>query len=227
MNQQTLARSSFAHAVRPQVLRDTYRLLALTMIPTVAGAWLGSKVSFAFAAGSPLMFSLGVFAAMMGMFWAISANRNSGVGVALLLALTGAMGFLLGPVLQSALGFSNGSQLIGLAAAGTGAIFFTLSAVATTSRRDFSGMGQFLMVGAVVLILAMLANLFFQIPAMSLALSAFAVLLFSAFILYDVNRIVNGGETNYIMATLSIYLDIYNVFSHLLHLLMAFAGERD
>jgi modulator of FtsH protease len=224
---ETLAHASIAPAARHQVLRDTYRLLALTMIPTIAGAWLGSKVSFAFAAGSPIMFSLGVLAAMFGMFWLISQNRNSGVGVALLLALTGAMGFLLGPMLQAALGFSNGSQLIGMAAAGTGAIFFTLSAVATTSKRDFSSMGQFLMVGAVVLILAMVANLFFQIPALSLALSAFAVLLFSAFILYDVSRIVNGGETNYIMATLAIYLDIYNVFSHLLRLLMTFAGERD
>jgi modulator of FtsH protease len=212
---------------RNKVLRNTYMLLGITMIPTVIGALVGMSMNFSFMAESPIMYSLGAFAIMMGMFFAVSATRNSGLGVVLLLALTGFMGLMLGPVLQVALGLSNGAQIVGLAAGGTGAIFMVMAGIATTSKRDFSFMGKFLMVGIVLLILASLANLFFQIPALALTLSAVAVLLFSAFILYDVSRVVNGGETNYVMATLSIYLSIYNLFVSLLQLLMAFMGERD
>lgn len=210
-----------------KVLRNTYMLLGLTMIPTVIGALFGMSLNFGFMAEHPIMYSLGMLAVMMGMFYAISANRNSSLGVVLLLALTGAMGVMLGPILQVALGFSNGGEMVALAAGGTGAIFLTLAGIATTTKRDFSFMGKFLMVGIVLLILASLANMFFQIPAMALTLSAVAVLLFSAFILYDVSRVVTGGETNYVMATLAIYLDIYNLFVNLLQLLMAFMGERD
>jgi len=134
---------------------------------------------------------------------------------------------MLGPILQVALNLRNGAQLIGLAAGGTGIIFLTLAGIATTTKKDFSFMGKFLMVGIVMLIIASIANLFFQIPAFSLALSGVAVLLFSGFILYDVSRIVNGGETNYVMATLSIYLDVYNLFVNLLQILMAVLGDRD
>jgi modulator of FtsH protease len=137
------------------------------------------------------------------------------------------MGVMLGPILQYALHFSNGSQLIGLSAAGTGIIFLTLAGIATTTKKDFSFMGKFLMIGLILLIVASLANLFFAIPAFSLALSGVAVLLFSGFILYDVSRIVTGGETNYVMATLALYLDIYNLFVNLLQLLLAFAGSDD
>ena len=214
-------------AERNKVLRNTYMLLGISLVPTVIGALVGMSMNFGFMAEHPIMYSLGAFAVMMGMFFAISASRNSGLGVVLLLALTGFMGLMLGPILQVALGFSNGAQIVGLAAGGTAAIFLVLAGIATTSKRDFSFMGKFLLVGIVLLILASLANLFFQIPALALTLSAVAVLLFSGFILYDVSRVVNGGETNYVMATLAIYLDIYNLFVNLLQLLMAFMGERD
>jgi modulator of FtsH protease len=137
------------------------------------------------------------------------------------------MGLMLSRILQVALGFSNGGSLIAMAAGGTGAIFFSLASIAATSKRDFSNMGKFLFVGMILLLVAMVANIFFQIPALSLTISAIAVALFSAYILYDINRIIQGGETNYISATLAIYLNIYNVFVNLLHLLMAFTGDRD
>jgi modulator of FtsH protease len=219
--------TAIGSAATNKVLRNTYMLLGLTMIPTVIGALFGMSMNFAFMAEHPIMYSLGAFAVMMGMFFAISATRNSGLGVVLLLALTGFMGLMLGPILQVALGLSNGAQIVAMAAGGTGAIFLVLAGIATTSKRDFSFMGKFLLVGIVLLILASLANLFFQIPALALTLSAVAVLLFSGFILYDVSRVVNGGETNYVMATLAIYLDIYNLFVNLLQLLMAFMGERE
>ncbi|MEQ1599663.1 MAG: Bax inhibitor-1/YccA family protein [Methylotenera sp.] len=214
-------------ATQNKVLRNTYAMLGLTMIPTVIGAMIGVKLNFAFAAEHPFMFAIGALAVMYGLFAAINANRNSSIGVVLLLGLTFLMGMMLGPILQHALNLSNGAQLVGLAAGGTGVIFMTLAAIATTTKKDFSFMGKFLMVGIILLIIASLANIFLQIPAFSLALSGMAVLLFAGFMLYDVSRIVNGGETNYVMATLAIYLDIYNMFTNLLHLLMAFAGGND
>lgn len=226
-NFQILPQSGELALTRNKVLRNTYLLLALSLIPTVIGAFVGISLNFAWAAQHPFMFAIGGLAVMMGLFWAIGANRNSGLGVVLLLGLTFIMGVLLGPILQVALSFSNGSELVGMAAGGTSIIFFVLAGIATTTKRDFSFLGKFLMVGIVLLIIASLANIFFQIPAMSLALSGVAVLLFSGFLLYDVSRIVNGGETNYIMATLAIYLDIYNLFVNLLNLLMAFAGNRE
>ncbi len=210
-----------------KVLRNTYMMLGLTMIPTVIGAFFGMSLDFAWAAQSPFMFAIGMLAVMMGLFYGINATRDSGLGVVLLLLLTGFMGVMLGPILQVALNLSNGTELVGLAAGGTGAIFLTLAGIATTTKKDFSFLGKFLMVGIVLLILASLANVFFQIPALALTLSAVAVLLFSGFLLYDISRIVNGGETNYVMATLSVYLSIYNIFVNLLQLLMAFMGERD
>jgi modulator of FtsH protease len=210
-----------------RVLRNTYMMLGLTMIPTVIGAMFGMSMNFSFMAEHPIIGTLGMLAVMFGMFFAIQATRNSSLGVVLLLALTGFMGLMLGPILQVAMGLSNGGEIVGLAAGGTGAIFLTLAGIATTTKKDFSFMGKFLLVGIILLIVASLANLFFQIPALSLALSGVAVLLFSGFLLYDVSRVVNGGETNYVMATLSIYLSIYNIFVNLLQLLMAFMGDRE
>ena len=210
-----------------KVLRNTYMMLGLTMIPTVIGAVIGMSMNFSWAAQHPIMFAVGTLAAMFGLFYGIQANRNSSLGVVLLLALTFVMGILLAPILQVALNLRNGAQLVGLAAGGTGIIFLTLAGIATTTKKDFSFMGKFLMVGIILLIVASLANMFFQIPALSLALSGAAVLLFSGFILYDVSRIVNGGETNYVMATLALYLDIYNLFVNLLQILMSLLGERD
>jgi modulator of FtsH protease len=210
-----------------KVLRNTYALLGMTMIPTVIGAFIGISLDLSFMAQHPIMAVVGMLVIMFGLIMGIKANSNSSIGVLLLLAFTLFMGVMLGPILQVALHLRNGGQLIGMAAGGTGIIFLTLAGIATTTKKDFSFMGKFLMVGIIMLIVASLANMFFQIPAFQLALSGVAVLLFSGFILYDVSRIVNGGETNYIMATLSIYLDIYNLFVNLLQILMAVFGDRD
>ncbi|MGG7054167.1 Bax inhibitor-1/YccA family protein [Nitrosomonas sp. ANs5] len=223
----TTAAPTLDLGIRNKVLRNTYLMLALTMIPTVIGAVIGTSTNFAFLAQSPIVGSLVMLALMIGLMFGVSATRNSIWGIVLLFLFTFVAGWWLGPMLQYALNFKNGSQLIGLAAAGTGAIFFTLAGVATVTRKDFGFMRNFLLVGLVLIILASLANLFFAIPAVSLAISAAAVLIFSGFILFDVSRIVNGGETNYVMATLGIYLSIYNLFISLLQLLLAFSGERD
>jgi modulator of FtsH protease len=210
-----------------RVLRNTYLLLAFSMLPTVAGAVLGVNLGFTLFAGSPMVSFLVFLGIAFGFMWGIERTKNSGMGVVLLLAFTFFMGLMLSRILQVALGFSNGASLIATAAGGTGAIFFTLAGIATVTKKDFSFMGKFLFVGLVVILLASLANIFFQIPALSLTVSTVAVLLFSGYILFDISRIVNGGEDNYITATLAVYLDIYNLFVHLLNLLMAFSGDRD
>ena len=210
-----------------RVLRTTYLLLAISMIPTVAGAVLGINMGFSLFAGSPMVSFLVFLGIAFGFMWGIERTKYSGMGVVLLLGFTFFMGLMLSRILQVALGFSNGASLIATAAGGTGAIFFTLAGIATVTKKDFSFLGKFLFVGLVVILLAMVANIFFQIPALSLTISAVAVLLFSGYILFDISRIVNGGEDNYITATLAVYLDIYNLFMHLLNLLMAFAGNRE
>jgi FtsH-binding integral membrane protein len=197
------------------------------MIPTAIGALVGTQFAVPMMATNPILSLLLFLGVSFGLMFAIQANRNSGLGVVLLLAFTFFMGVMLGPLLYVALQFKNGGQLIAIAAGGTGAIFFTLAGIAATTKRDFSNLGKMLFVGLVVLVLASLANMFFQIPALSLTISAVGVLIFSGFILYDINRIVQGGETSYVSATLSVYLDIYNLFVSLLRLLMAFAGNRD
>lgn len=210
-----------------RVLRNTYALLALSMVPTVLGALAGIQLKFSLFAGSPLISFLIFLGVAWAFMWGIERNKNSGLGVALLLGFTFFMGLMLSRILQVTLGFANGGTLIAMAAGGTGAIFFSLSALASTTKRDFSNLGKFLFAGVILLLVAILANIFLQIPALALAISAIAVVIFSAYILYDINRIVHGGEDNYITATLAVYLDVYNVFVSLLQLLMAFAGERD
>lgn len=210
-----------------RVLRNTYALLAVSMVPTIAGALIGMQLKFSFLAGSPMMSFLLFIGIAIGFMWGIERTKNSAMGVVLLLGFTFFMGLMLSRILQAALGFSNGGTLIAMAAGGTGAIFVSLAGVASTTKRDFSNIGKFLFAGVILLLVAMLANIFFQIPALALAISAIAVVIFSAYILYDINRIVHGGETNYITATLAVYLDVYNVFVHLLYLLMALTGERD
>lgn len=211
---------------RHRVLRNTYLLLAISLIPTMIGAMLGLNISFAFLAKSPVMSSILILAGIYGLFFAIEANKNSGIGVALLLGLTFLMGVLLGPLLQVALRLQNGGELIGLAAGGTAAVFFVLAGVASTTKRDFGYLGHFLMVGAVVLMLAVVANIFFANAGAHLAICAGFVLFSSMLILFQVNQIVRGGETNYISATLTLYISIYNLFTSLLQLLMAFSGNR-
>jgi FtsH-binding integral membrane protein len=213
-------------AERNKVLRNTYILLALTMVPTVIGAMVGMSFAGVFMQ-HPIIASLVMIGAVIGMQFAIAANRDSGLGVALLLGMTFLMGAWLGPLLNVALSLKNGPQLVGIAALGTGGIMVAMSAIATTTKRDFSFMGKFLFVGMIVLLLAMVANMFFQLPALALTISAMVVVVFSLFLLHDVSRIVNGGETNYIMAATGVYISLFNIFVNLLQLLMAFSGERD
>ena len=209
-----------------KVLRSTYLLLALTMVPTVAGAWLGMATA-SIITGSPIISFFVMLAAVIGLQFGIVRFRNSVVGIALLLLMTGLLGWFLGPLLNHALALKNGAQLVGYAAGGTGAVLFAMGAIATTTKRDFSFMGKFLFVGMIVLLVAMIANLFLQIPALALTISTLVIVVFSLFLLHDVSRIVTGGETNYIMATTGVYMSLFNIFANLLHLLMALTGQRD
>ena len=227
MEYQTISQPGTLALEQNKVLRSTYMMLALTMIPTVIGAFVGLSANLSFMAQFPIMAPLLMFGVMMGMLFAVSALRNSVWGIVMLLGFTFVAGAFLGPILQHALKLSNGAQLVGMAAGGTGLIFFSLATIATVTKKDFSFMGKFLFIGLILLIVASLANIFFAIPALSLTISAIAVLIFSAYILYDISRIIHGGETNYVMATMGLYLSIYNIFVNLLSLLMAFGGERD
>jgi modulator of FtsH protease len=224
---QVLGREGNVSDTQNRVLRNTYALLGLSMIPTVIGAYVGLQMNFGFLAAHPFIFAIGFLAVMFGMFKLIAVNQNSSIGVWLLLAMTFVFGIMLGPILQYALHLRNGAEIVGLAAAGTGITFLTLAGIGSSPARDFSGIGKFLMVGLVLVIVAGLANLYFQIPALSLAISGVSVLIFSAYILYDVNQIVRGGQTNYVMATLNLYLDVYNLFVNLLNILLALLGNRD
>ncbi len=224
---QVLGRESNVSTAQNRVLRNTYALLGLSMVPTVIGAYVGMQMNFGFMAAHPFIFAIGFMAVMFGMFKLIAVNQNSGVGVWLLLAMTFVFGVMLGPILQFALHLRNGAEIVGLAAAGTGITFLSLAAIGSSPARDLSGMGKFLMIGLILAIVAGLANMFFQIPALSLAISGVSVLIFSGYILYDVNQIVRGGQTNYVMATLNLYLDIYNLFVNLLNILLALLGNRD
>lgn len=224
---QVMTQSAQLALAQNRVLRNTYMLLGLSMVPTVIGAVVGLNTNFAFLAQYPIMGPLLMFAVMIGAMFGIAALRNSVWGVVAMLAFTFLMGWWLGPILQYALSLSNGPQLVGMAAGATGLIFFALATYVTTTRKDFSFLGKFLFVGLILLIVGAIANLFFQVPAASLTISAIAVILFAGYMLYDVSAIVHGGETNYIMATLRVYIDIYNMFVHLLNLLLAFAGNRE
>ena len=214
-------------ATQNRVLRNTYALLGVSMIPTVIGAIVGTNLSFAFMRASPIISVLVLMAIVYGLMFAIEKNKDSSVGVYLLLVFTFFMGVILGPLLQVALSFRNGAQLIAVAAGGTGITFMAMAAFSATTKRDLSGMGRFLFVGAIVLMIAVVANIFLQMPALQLALSAAFILFSSMIIAYTINSVVHGGETNYISATLSIYVSIYNIFSSLLQILMAVTGNRD
>lgn len=214
-------------AQQQRVLRNTYLLLALTLIPTGIGAMLGINLNFGFMRASPIMSSIVLLAVIYGMFFAIEKNRDSGLGVALLLGLTLFLGVLLGPLLQVALGLRNGGQLVALAAGGTSVIFFAMAGIATVTRKDLGFLTNFLAVGGIVIMLAVVANIFFASPALHLTICAAFVLFSSAMILWQVSQIVRGGETNYVSATLTLYMSIYNLFTSLLQLLMALTGNRD
>jgi FtsH-binding integral membrane protein len=211
-----------------RVLRNTYWLLALSMLPTVAGAVAGMQLNFiALFKAAPIMTPLLMFGAMLGSLFVVTRLRNSAWGVPALFGFTFIAGLMLTPILTVAAGFRNGGQLVALSGGLTAAVFFALAAYATVSKRDFAFLGKFLFVGLVLLIVASLANLFLQVPAMALTISAVAVMIFSLYLLHDLSNIIRGGETNYVMATLNLFLDLFNIFVSLLNLLLAFSGQRD
>ena len=213
--------------IRHRVLRNTYWLLALSMIPTILGAWIGVEMNFSIFPGRPGMSFLVFMAVAFGFMFAIEKTKDSAIGVAVLLGFTFFMGLMLSRLIGYTLGYSNGGALIMTAFGGTAAILTVMATIATTSKRDFSGMGKWLFVGLMVIIVASIANIFLHIPALYLTISVIAIGIFSAYILYDVQQVINGGETNYISATLRIYLDVYNVFVNLLSLLGIFGGNRN
>ncbi len=211
---------------RHRVLRNTYWLLALSLLPTVLGAWVG--VATGITAGLTGFMGLIVFmVGAFGFMFAIEKTKHSAAGVPVLLAFTFFMGLMLSRLIAMVLGFSNGSQLIMTAFAGTAGVFFVMASLATVIKRDLSGMGKWLFVGAMVLMVGAIINVFVGSSAGMMAISMLAIGIFSAYMLYDIKQIIDGGETNYISATLALYLDIFNVFQSLLALLGIMGGERD
>ncbi len=218
-----------AVAIAPEsqkVLRNTYLLLALTMVPTVVGAWIGMQTA-GIVQEHPFISFFVMLGSVIGLQFGIAAYRNSAVGIGLLLLMTGLLGWFIGPLLNYALTMKNGMQLVGYAAAGTGAVFFGMATIATVTKRDFSFMGKFLFVGMIALLVAMIANMFFQIPALALAISSLVIVVFSLYLLHDLSRIVTGGETNYVMAITGVYISLLNIFTNLLQLLLALSGDGD
>ncbi len=223
---QPYAGTAVAASARQRVLRNTYWLLALSLVPTVLGAWVGVTTGVLAKMGpgiTAVLFLGGAF----GFMFAIEKTKESGTGVAVLLGFTFFMGVMLSQLLSAVLGFRNGASLIMTAFGGTAVIFLGMASLASVIKRDLSNMGKFLFVGALLLLVAGLVNLFVHSSALFLTVSVIAIGLFSAFMVYDLKRIIDGGETNYISATLALYLDIYNVFQSLLALLGVFGGERD
>lgn len=220
------AGNATSQVARNKVLRNTYWLLAISLIPTVAGAAFGLFSGLNLVMNTSPMLSLIVFlGGAFGLMYAIEKNRDSSLGVGLLLVFTFFMGVMLSRMLGFVFGMGNGTQLVMLAFGGTAAVFATMATLASTIKRDLSGMQRFLFIGAVIILVAALANMFFQMPALMLTISVLAIGIFSAFMLVDLQRVVNGGETNYVSATLAIYLSVYNVFANLLMLLGIFGGD--
>ena len=213
-------------AQRNRVLRNTYWLLAMSMVPTVLGAWIGVSTGIASAMSpgiSLIVFLAGAFAFM----YAIEKTKNSAAGVPVLLAFTFFMGLMLSRLVGAVLGLSNGASLIMTAFAGTGVVFLGMATLSSVIKRDLSSMGKFLFIGMILLLVAGIANFFIQSGALMITLSVLAIGIFSAFILYDLKRVQDGHETNYITATLGVYLSVYNVFQSLLALLGIFGGSRE
>ena len=224
--QDTLRSSNTGALAGHRVLRNTYWLLALSMVPTIFGAWLGVQMHLSLFAGSPFMGFIIFMVIAFGFFYVIEKTKNTGWGVVALLGFTFFMGLMLSRLLEQVLHFANGTQLIMTAFGGTAAVFGVMATVATVSKRDFSGMSKWLFAGLLVIVVAALANVFLQLPALQLTISVVAIGIFSAYLLYDVQQVINGGETNYISATLRIYLDVYNIFVNLLAILGILGGDR-
>jgi len=222
----TLSQTRAAALDSNKVLRNTYWLLTLSLIPTVIGAWIGmaTGITQSLTGGLGLIIFL---AGAVGFIFAIEATKNSALGVPILLAFTFFMGLMLSRILGIVVGFSNGTSLIMTAFGGTAAVFFVMANLATVIKRDLSGMGKWLFMGAITIFIGVIINVFVGSPIMMAVLSTLAIGVFSAYMLYDVKRIIDGGETNYISATLGLYLSIYNVFQSMLALLAIFGGERE
>jgi len=220
------ARSTSIALAQNRVLRNTYLLLAISMLPTIAGAWIGVATGFSFFAGNPVMGIVLFLAIAFGFMFAINKTKDSAAGVVVLLAFTFFMGLMLSGLLGAVLRMADGARLIAIAFGGTAAVFATMATLASTIKRDLGSMGKFLTIGAVLLIVGWVAFAFLQIPGLYVALALLGIVIFSAFMLYDLQRIINGGETNYITATLALYLDIFNVFHNLLALL-GMGGSSD
>lgn len=213
-------------AERNKVLRNTYWLLALSLVPTVLGAWVGVASGIASLMHGILGMVL-FMAVAFGFIFAIERTKNSATGVPVLLGFTFFMGMMMSPLIGMVLGFRNGVELVMIAFGGTAGVFFAMASLATVIKRDLTGMGKFLFVGVIMLLVGGLINAFVGSSTGMIVMSMIAIGIFSAYMLYDVKRIIDGGETNYITATLALYLDIVNVFQNLLALLGIFGGERD
>jgi len=229
MNEQ-ITTADYGYAIpveqRNRVMRNTYWLLALSLLPTVLGAWLGvsTGITRGLTGGLGLMLFLGI---AFGFMFAIEKTKNSAAGVPVLLAFTFFMGLMLSQLLTVILHFKNGSSLIMTAFGGTAGVFFVMASLSTVIKRDLSGLGKWLFVGAIAIMIGAIINVFVHSTAAMMAISVMAIVVFSAYMLFDLKRIVDGGETNYISATLALYLDLFNVFQSLLMLLGIAGGDRD
>ena len=219
--------SGIAQQERNRVLRNTYWLLTLSLIPTVLGAWLGVSTGITKAVMGGWMGMIVFLGGAFAFMYAIEKTKNSATGVPVLLGFTFFMGLMLSGLIERTLGFKNGPSLIMTAFGGTAGVFFVMASLATVIKRDLSGMGKWLFVGAIVLMIGSVIGVLVGSSAAMIAVSVAAIGIFSAYMLYDLKQIIDGGETNYISATLSLYLDIFNVFQSLLALLGIFGGERD
>jgi modulator of FtsH protease len=211
---------------RNRVLRNTYWLLAVSMLPTVLGAWVGvaSGISYALSGGLGIILML---AGAFGFIYAIEKTKHSSTGVYVLLGFTFFMGLMLSRMIAMVLGFKNGAELVMTAFGGTAGVFFAMASLSSVIKRDISGLGKWLMVGVIVLMVGSIINIFVGSSTGMVVISILSMAIFSAFMLYDLKRIMDGGETNYISATLTLYLDVLNVFQSLLALLGIFGGERE
>ena len=223
---QTAPAGMLGVAERNRVLRNTYWLLALSMVPTVLGAWIGVATGLT-SAMSPMVGMVLFLGGAFAFMFAIEKTKNSAAGVPVLLAFTFFMGLMLSRLVGTVLGLSNGASLIMTAFAGTGAIFLGMASLSSVIKRDLSAMGKWLFIGTIMLLVAGIANIFLQSSALMITLSVLAIGIFSAFILHDLKRVQDGLETNYITATLGVYLSIYNVFQSLLALLGIFGGRDE
>jgi modulator of FtsH protease len=231
MTEQILNNTGFGTGVnlqeRNRVLRNTYWLLALSLIPTVLGAWLGVSTGITKAVMGGWMGMIVFMGGAFAFMYAIQKTKDSAAGVPILLGFTFFMGLMLAGLIERTLGFKNGPSLIMTAFGGTAGVFFVMASLASVIKRDLSGMGKWLFVGAIVLMIGSVIGILVGSSAAMIAVSVAAIGIFSAYMLYDLKQIIDGGETNYISATLSLYLDIFNVFQSLLALLGIFGGERD